>query len=162
MEWLLQLNIIVQTAVAMLLGGLVGIEREMSDKAAGLRTHMLVAGASALLIRLSTLLLQYFDQVNNITTIRSDPIRIIQAIVLGISFLGAGTIIRRGEQERIEGLTTAASIMISAAIGICVGIQKIGLALGIAILTVIVLNLLRFVERWIGSKKVSVRSRKDK
>ena len=135
MDWLFQIKIIAHVVIAMMLGGIIGLERELSDKPAGLRTQMLVAGAAALLIKMGDLLVLYFNQDITTEIIRSDPIRMIQAIVLGISFLGAGTIIRHGTGDRIEGLTTAATILISATVGICVGINQYIVACATAILT---------------------------
>ena len=91
----------------------------------------------------------YFNQDITKEIIRSDPIRMIQAIVLGISFLGAGTIIRHGTGDRIEGLTTAATILISATVGICVGINQYIVACATAILTFFILYFLRHLEKFI-------------
>jgi putative Mg2+ transporter-C (MgtC) family protein len=93
MNWLMQFEILGEVALAMLLGGAIGFEREMADKPAGFRTQMLVAGASALLVGLAdAMLLRYI--VEGRANITADPIRITEAIVTGISFLGAGTIFR--------------------------------------------------------------------
>ncbi|MFG0334841.1 MAG: MgtC/SapB family protein, partial [Maioricimonas sp. JB049] len=110
---------IMLVALAGLLGGVIGFEREIADKPAGLRTHIFVAAAAALLVLLAEGAVDFFQQTGSDTQIEADPIRIIQAIVIGISFLGAGTIVhRRGEE--VEGLTTAASIFLTASIGIAV------------------------------------------
>ena len=97
MNWAMQFEIIGEVALAMLLGGVIGFEREMADKPAGFRTQMLVAGAAALLVGLSDAILLRFlaEGKMNVT---GDPIRIVEAIVTGISFLGAGTIFRRDSQ----------------------------------------------------------------
>lgn len=153
MEWITQIKIIGQVLLAMVLGGVIGLEREISVKPAGLRTHMLVAGVAALLIKLGDLLVIYFNHDVSSDILRSDPIRVIQAIVLGISFLGAGTIIRHGASERIEGLTTAASILISATVGICIGINQYIIAVSVAVLTFLVLYLLRPVEKFLHHNK---------
>jgi putative Mg2+ transporter-C (MgtC) family protein len=153
MEWIIQFKIIVQVLIAMVLGGVIGLEREISVKPAGLRTHMLVAGVAALLIKLGDLLVHYFNQGVTSELIRSDPIRMIQAIVLGISFLGAGTIIRHGSSERIEGLTTAATILISATVGICIGINQYVIGASTAVLTFFVLYLLRPIEKYLHRRK---------
>jgi putative Mg2+ transporter-C (MgtC) family protein len=153
MEWTFQLKIMMQIIIAMLLGGVIGLEREISAKPAGLRTHMLVAGAAALLIRLGDLLVNYFNQDVTAELIKSDPIRMIQAIVLGISFLGAGTIIRHGTGGRVEGLTTAASILIAAAVGISIGISQYVVGAAVAILTFFVLYLLHPVEKYLHQRK---------
>lgn len=153
MEWIAQAEIIGEVALAMLLGGIIGVEREIADKPAGFRTHMLVAGAAALLVALGDALLQRFD-IHGDDALRSDPIRIVEAIVTGISFLGAGTIFRRSaEKEHVQGLTTAASILLSSAIGISVALRQFIIAVGVTLLALIVLRGLIFIQRWIDKPR---------
>lgn len=123
--------------VAALLGGVIGLEREVARKPAGLRTHMLVGTASALLVTLAPRMTVLFEQTDLIST---DPIRIVQAIIIGISFLGAGTILKYNhEGERhVEGLATSASIFLVAAIGITVALDAYILALGVTVLSVLI------------------------
>lgn len=132
-----QLALLGQIVLAMVLGGIIGFEREHADKPAGLRTHMFVAGAATLLVGLSDAVVTSSELSPSL--IRSDPIRIIEAIITGISFLGAGTILRRKEQGDVEGLTTAASLLVVAGIGIAVGLTQFVLAIGMTILSVVVL-----------------------
>jgi putative Mg2+ transporter-C (MgtC) family protein len=154
MDVSLQLQIIGEVALAMLLGGLIGLEREAANRPAGFRTHMLVAGAAALFVGLGDVLVAHFSTSKLAPLIRSDPYRIIGAIVTGISFLGAGTIFRRHQSEHIEGLTTAASILLASAVGISsIALRQIVLALGVTALVLFVLRGMRFIERWLGSKK---------
>lgn len=134
----------------MLLGATVGVERELADKPAGLRTHMLVAGAAAILVSLSDVVLAYFA-ANSSSEIQSDPIRMIEAVITGVSFLGAGTILRRRRSEEVEGLTTAASLLFTAAIGICVGLSEIGLAAGVTVLALLTLSGVKLIERWFNT-----------
>ena len=141
----MQLEIIGEVALAMLLGGVIGFEREMADKPAGFRTHMLVAGAAALLVGLGDAMLRRFAMDTSVNA-SSDPIRIVEAIVTGISFLGAGTIFRRDRSEQVEGLTTAASILLCAAVGISVALRQFVLAAGVTLLALIVLRGLTFIE----------------
>jgi putative Mg2+ transporter-C (MgtC) family protein len=148
MEWYSQFEILAEVALAMLLGGLIGLEREIANKPAGFRTHMLVAGAAALLVGLGDALLLRFNIASN-EGIRSDPIRIVEAVVTGISFLGAGTIFRRSRSEQVEGLTTAASLLLSGAVGIAVALRQFVLAVGITLLALGVLRGLRYVEKMI-------------
>jgi putative Mg2+ transporter-C (MgtC) family protein len=152
MNWAMQLEIIGEVALAMLLGGVIGFEREMADKPAGFRTQMLVAGAAALLVGLGDALLLRF-LVEGQTSVRADPIRIVEAIVTGISFLGAGTIFRRSRSEQVEGLTTAASILLCAAVGISVALRQFVLAVGVTLLALIVLRALTGVEKRMAPKK---------
>jgi putative Mg2+ transporter-C (MgtC) family protein len=145
--WLMQLEIIGEVALAMLLGGIIGMDRERANKPAGFRTHMLVAGASALLVGLGDAMLHRYGGGGADGPIRSDPIRIVEAIITGISFLGAGTIFRRDSRRGVEGLTTAASLLLCGAIGIAVALRQFILAGGITALALIVLWGLKFLER---------------
>lgn len=154
MNWVMQLEIIGEVALAMLLGGVIGFEREMADKPAGFRTHMLVAGAAALLVGLGDALLLRF-LVEGKTNVTADPIRIVEAIVTGISFLGAGTIFRRDSSEQVQGLTTAASILLCAAVGISVALRQFVLAIGVTVLALIVLRGLTGIEKHLTPKKPS-------
>ena len=132
-------------AGAMLLGGAIGFERELADKPAGMRTHMLVAGAAAMFVFLADMLVTKFaGQFGEV--IRSDPVRLIEAIATGVAFLGAGTIIRHGNRNLIQGLTTAATLLFTAAIGICVGLKHILLALGATVLVLLTLRIIPIFE----------------
>ena len=104
---------------------------------------MLVAGASATLVGLGDALLHRFN-VGMGDSIRSDPIRIVEAVITGVAFLGAGTIFRRREGKNVEGPTTAASLLLSAAIGMSVALRQFILAGGITALTLLVLRGLTF------------------
>ncbi len=138
-------------ALAALLGGLIGFERELSDKPAGLRTHIFVAAGAALLMILGDAILDKFQETESNRVITADPIRVVQAIVVGISFLGAGTIIHQGGQ-RVEGLTTAASIFLTAGMGIAVAVDRIILAVATSIFAVCILFFVGAVERRLMGK----------
>jgi putative Mg2+ transporter-C (MgtC) family protein len=144
MSW--ELKVAGQVALAMVLGGLVGLEREAANKPAGFRTHMLVAGAAALLVGLGHALVEEFDRHTGLR-LQSDPIRIVEAIVTGVSFLGAGTIFRRAKGEHVEGLTTAAALLLCAALGVCVAVERFILAGSVTVLTLGVLRGLALVDR---------------
>jgi putative Mg2+ transporter-C (MgtC) family protein len=122
-----------KTVIAAVLAGLVGLEREFAERPAGLRTHMLVGGTSAFFVMLASILVSSFEPQHLVNT---DPIRAIQAIIVGISFLGAGTIFKNREDgERVvEGLATSASILSVATIGIAVALNVYVLAVGVALL----------------------------
>jgi putative Mg2+ transporter-C (MgtC) family protein len=152
-DWALQLPIIGEVALAMLLGGAIGVEREIADKPAGFRTHMLVAGAAALLVGLSYALIVEFSRDPSSDLIRFDPVRVVEAIITGISFLGAGTIFRRGQTNHVEGLTTAASILLAAAVGIAVALRQFVLAIAVTILVLMVLRGMRLIEDWLSTKR---------
>lgn len=151
MDWIPDALYMKRFVVAMALGALVGIEREFSGKPAGLRTQMLVSGSAALFMMLGfTILEAYADDMGE--AVRMDPSRIIQAIVAGVSFLGAGTIFRSGRGSQVEGLTTAASILMSAAVGIASGLGKVGLAAAVSVLVLLALRGLALVEYFMSMK----------
>ncbi len=118
--------------LASLLGGLLGLEREFAEKPAGLRTHMLVGATSTLLVIMA---FRAIAAVQPNDYLRTDPVRIIEAIVVGISFLGAGTILKnvRASNGDVEGLTTSATILSVAAVGIAIGLNSYFLAVGVTL-----------------------------
>jgi len=136
------LGVLARTLGAMVCGALIGIEREHASKPAGVRTHALVGGASCLLILLGMVLVSEFISRFPDSALRADPAGVIEAVITGIAFLGAGTIIR-GHGEHVEGLTTAASILFTAAIGIGIAADRFGLAAMLTILVVGTLHLPR-------------------
>ncbi len=138
---------ILEVVYSMFLGGLIGFERELARKPAGLRTHMLIAGSATLMMILGDIIINNYSggPVSNI--IQADPIRIMNAIITGISFLGAGTIIFKNQDETLEGLTTAASILFASGIGIAVAIQQYLLASVLTFIAILVLLGIVYVER---------------
>ncbi len=128
-------RIVLRLTVAALLGGLLGIEREHKGKAAGIRTHMLVAMGSALFVLVS-------QQAGIIAT---DMSRVIQGLIAGIGFLGAGTILKGHAEEKVQGLTTAAGIWMTAAIGMAAGL---GLEVTAVLSTLLALGIFSVVP-WI-------------
>jgi len=131
-------RIIVRLVAAILLGGVVGLERERMGKPAGLRTHMLVClGTVAFILACSE---------SNFT---SDSIsRVIQGVLAGIGFIGAGAILKTSEKQdvHVHGLTTAAGIWMTAAIGVAIGLGRLGVALLSTFFIVIILTLARRFE----------------
>lgn len=146
-NWELQLQIVVSVAIATALSALVGAERELADRPAGLRTHAILGAAACLLVSLGDILVTHFVTDSMPGVLRADPIRIVEAVVTGTAFLGAGTIFR--QREHVEGLTTAASLLLVAAIGISVALGQIVVALSITLLTLLLLRVARilFAER---------------
>lgn len=149
MDWEQQLLIIGRVALAMACGGVIGAEREWANKPAGFRTHMLIAGAAALLVSLADIMVLRGSVPETAASqlLRSDPIRVVEAIVTGLGFIGAGTIFRARDSERIEGLTTAASILLVGAIGIAVALSAYVLAIGMTLLSLLVVGAIGMVER---------------
>lgn len=144
-NWLEQAGIAAHVALATLLGAAIGFERELSRKPAGLRTHALLAAAASLLIGLTDPLVGHFAAESAPNVLRVDPTRVVEAIVTGVAFLGAGTIFRHAGADVIEGLTTAASLLLVAAIAICVSLGQLLLAL---LVTALSLVLLRAMHRF--------------
>ena len=130
---------------ALLAGGLIGLERSYHGRPAGFRTHALVCVASSMLM-LVTLYQAHWFQPHDAARISLDPTRMAQGIMTGIGFLGAGVIMKEGLSVR--GLTTAASIWVTAAVGILIGI---GFYFAAAVSTVLVLGTLS-VFRWIEGR----------
>jgi putative Mg2+ transporter-C (MgtC) family protein len=115
-------SVLVRLVVILLLAGALGFEREVKRRPAGLRTHMLVGVSATLLVVLSEVFVERFREYGEV--IRFDPSRTMEAIVTGISFLGAGTIFVTRGRERVQGLTTAASILATSVVGIAVGLEQ--------------------------------------
>jgi putative Mg2+ transporter-C (MgtC) family protein len=145
-----QLSVVLTVLVAMILGGFVGVTRELQHKPAGLRTHMLVAGAAALLTGVARVLIADYGARLATGLVRGDPVGVIQAIIVGISFLGAGTIVRDPEGERVQGLTTAASLLMVAAIGISSALSLWLVAVAATVFAVITLRGLRWLDQLIN------------
>ena len=147
-----QWQILGYVALAMVLGAAVGLEREAKDKPAGLRTHMLVAGAAALLVALGDVVIMSYDLDLDQQLLQSDPIRIMEAVITGVSFLGAGTIIRHRGKQQVEGLTTAASLLFVAGIGLCVALSQAILAVGLTLLVLLTLRGLSYLRRQVSEE----------
>jgi putative Mg2+ transporter-C (MgtC) family protein len=125
-------QMIVRLLLAALCGGLLGFERERSGKEAGLRTHMLVALGAAFFVLV--------PQQAGVSP--TDMSRVLQGVITGIGFLGAGTILKLSDQEKVRGLTTAAGIWFTAAIGIAAGMGRETSALFGTFLALVILALL--------------------
>ena len=144
-----ELVIVGRLSGALVIGAMIGFERTFHGRPAGFRTHALVCLASALLMLVTVYQLHWMTEVP-LDTIRADPTRMAQGIMTGIGFLGAGVIFKEG--LTVRGLTTAASIWITAAIGILVGIGFWYAAILGAAATLIVLALFRFIEAHLPSE----------
>lgn len=140
-------EIIFKLALAGILGGLIGLERESLNRPAGLRTYTLVSVGSALAMVVSLdMYFQYYQTVN------ADPGRIAAQVISGIGFLGAGTIMREG--ATVRGLTTAAGLWVVACIGLAVGAGLYIPAIGTTILILFILiYFIRFEEKFTGMRE---------
>jgi putative Mg2+ transporter-C (MgtC) family protein len=123
---------VLRLLLAALLGGLVGFQREQAGKAAGLRTHVLVALGSAFFVMI--------PQQAGMSI--ADLSRVLQGIITGVGFLGAGTILKRPTEEHIEGLTTAAGLWLTAAVGSAAGMGREASAVLGTVLAFLILALL--------------------
>lgn len=139
-------NAVFRLLIAFIAGGIIGINREIHNRAAGFRTHILICLGSCLLMLISIFIPQEFLEFKN-----GDPGRIAAQVVAGIGFLGAGAIIKLG--DHVKGLTTAASIWVSAAIGLAVGAGMIYIAAATVVFVLLALILMERVERVLFNKK---------
>lgn len=146
MDFPSQWELVLRILLAAFLGGVIGMERELSDHPAGLRTHIALALGAALFGVLSGYGFQAFDALRTETNYQVDPTRVASTMVTGIGFLGGGAILKEG--AKVRGLTTAASLWVTAAIGL-------GCALGAWLLSIVTtgivlfsLTALRRPQRW--------------
>ena len=141
MFWDLNVEVVGKLLISALLGGLVGLEREMQNKPAGLRTNMFICMGSTLFTLLSEELANRFG---------GDQVRIVAQLIPGIGFIGAGAIIREGAS--VVGLTTASTIFIVASVGMAVGGGLYATAVFATILILFILTLIGWVEKRYKSK----------
>ncbi|MEI6647355.1 MAG: MgtC/SapB family protein [bacterium] len=143
------IRITVRLVAAILLGGVVGLERERMGKPAGLRTHILVClGTVAFILACSE------------SEFTADGLsRVIQGILAGIGFIGAGSILKTNEKQdiHVHGLTTAAGIWMTAAIGVAIGLGRLGVALLCTFFILIILTLARRLEHRNKETEASVK-----
>jgi putative Mg2+ transporter-C (MgtC) family protein len=139
-----ELVVVFRITVALMIGGAIGFERSFHGRPAGFRTHSLVCVASALLMLVTVYQSEWMTAVP-LDSIRTDPTRMAQGIMTGIGFLGAGVIFKEG--LTVRGLTTAASIWITASIGILVGIGFYLPAAAGTLATILVLSAFRAIEQ---------------
>lgn len=143
-----ELTVVLRMLLAILLGGVIGFEREVRNRPAGLRTHILVSLAAA---SFTLITIQIYHEVSVApgSAARADPVRIVDAVTAGVAFIAAGAIIQ--SQGDVKGLTTGAAIWLAGAIGVACGIgfyTVAGLAAGLA---VIVLRVVGWAEqKWLG------------
>lgn len=130
------IRVLIRLIAATILGAAIGYERETAGKAAGLRTHVLVTLGTCVFVLAG---LGYGMNSDGLS-------RVIQGIVTGIGFIGAGSILKLDDERRIHGLTTAAGIWMAAAVGVAVGLGELGLAILATIVSLIVLIVLKKLE----------------
>ena len=130
-------RVIVRLLAALIAGGIIGLQRETSGKAAGLRTHMLVCAGTTLFVLAAVDIGMEQDAMS----------RVIQGLATGIGFLGAGAILKVESRHQIKGLTTAAGIWMTAALGVAIGVGQLGTAAIATALAWFVLAVLIKVDR---------------
>ncbi len=130
-------RIVVRLVVAAVLGGILGFQRAEAGKAAGMRTHMLVALGAAMVV--------LAPHLAGMST--ADISRIIQGTVTGIGFIGGGVILKQSDHRYIEGVTTAAGIWLTATVGIVAGMGRLALGLAGALLALMILTVIGRLER---------------
>ena len=130
------LRVLIRLFAAGVLGGLIGYERERAGKDAGLRTHILVTLGTCVMVLAGTGFGMNSDGLS----------RIIQGIVTGIGFIGAGSILKLDDRGDIRGLTSSAGIWMTTGVGVAVGLGELGLAMLAAVMAVIVLTIMRKLE----------------
>ena len=136
-------RVLIRLLAAMILGGLIGIQRERTGKPAGFRTHMMVCLGTAVFVISCSGVGMAFDAMS----------RVIQGLVTGIGFIGAGTILKLDQEEQIKGLTTAAGIWMTAAIGITAALGAIGIALMATVLALIILTVAQPFEDFMQKRR---------
>ncbi len=137
-----ELTLVPRLVAAFAIGTALGLERERRGKPAGLRTHVLVAVASALLMSLSELMRAGLPDA------AGDPVRMAQGVLAGIGFIGAGTILR--QEEHITGITTAGTIWMAASLGLVAGAGFYILAVAGTVLSVLAIVALGWLDRWLN------------
>ena len=143
--------------LAAILGALVGLEREWAQRAAGLRTFSLISLGAALFVMISRLsFIQYLG------TSSLDPSRTLGQIIVGIGFLGAGIIIFKQREGKVEGLTTAAMMWATAAVGAAVGLELYWLAISTTILIVLINFVVLPFEKRLEQKIEKIKNGKEK
>lgn len=145
MTFAVDMEMVTRLLLASLLGGIIGLEREVHGRPAGFRTHLLVSLGSALFVTASIEFYRVFGNFSGMVPVGVDPGRIAAQVVTGIGFLGAGAIIR--ENASVRGLTTAACLWMASAIGIACGIGLFSIAVFVTAISLISLLLLKRVER---------------
>lgn len=145
------IEILLPLGSAWLAGSLIGLERSYHGRPAGFRTHALVCLSSALLMLATVHQTEWIGDLS-MDTVATDPTRMAQGIMTGIGFIGAGVIFQEG--LTVHGLTTAASIFITAALGILFGIGYYLPAILTTVITLIVLGLFRLIERHLPAQNI--------
>jgi putative Mg2+ transporter-C (MgtC) family protein len=139
------IHVLIRLIAATLLGAVVGIQRERAGKPAGLRTHMLVTLGTAVFVLACSGVGMSSDGLS----------RVIQGIVTGIGFIGAGSILKLNEERDVQGLTTAAGVWMTAAVGVAVGLGSLGVALLSTFFTLVILSFAGQLEHQVDERRAA-------
>ena len=148
------IDILVRLVIALLLGGLVGIERTLAGKTAGMRTYALVSMGSALFMLVSIIV-----SAQMVGLASFNPLLLAPQILVGIGFIGAGLVFHNNRDMRTSGLTSAAGLWVAAGVGMACGFHLYALAIIAALLTLLIFTILWYVEK--GFKKLSYSDEKN-
>lgn len=140
--------VVLRMVAAMILGGIIGFEREARDRPAGLRTHISISLAACLFTLIAYEMLSMPEPSEGNGRLQIDPLRLIEAVTSGVAFLAAGSIITSG--GKVKGLTTGASMWLAGAIGLACGSGNLVLGGIAAVLALIVLVVLRWMKQVFG------------
>jgi putative Mg2+ transporter-C (MgtC) family protein len=147
-----QILILLHVIMASFLSGVIGYERGKTHKPAGVRTNMLIGGAVSLLVMQGEIIIEHYQYLGLSEFISADPIRMIQSIVIGISFIGAGMVMQIEQSEKVKYLTSSATILFSAGLGISVALRQYVLAIGITIFILFINSIL--AHTWFKRKEM--------
>jgi putative Mg2+ transporter-C (MgtC) family protein len=136
-------RIVIRLLAALILGGVVGIQRERTHKPAGLRTHMLVCLGTAVFVTTCGAAGMAFDAQS----------RVIQGIITGLGFIGGGSILKLSQEHEIKGLTTAAGLWMTAAIGVTIGLGALGIAISATVVTLLILAVAGKFEKLVQRRR---------
>ncbi len=142
--------VVLRMVAAMVMGGLIGFEREARNRPAGLRTHISISLAACLFTLIAFEMLAMPEPADSEGRLRIDPLRLIEAVTSGVAFLAAGSIITSG--GKVKGLTTGASMWLAGAVGLACGSGNLVLGAIAVALTLIVLAVLRWMKHLVGGE----------
>jgi putative Mg2+ transporter-C (MgtC) family protein len=138
-------HVLIRLLAATVLGAVIGVQRERAGKPAGLRTHMLVTVGTAVFVLACSGVGMSLDGLS----------RVIQGIITGIGFIGAGSILKLDRERDIQGLTTAAGVWMTAAVGVAVGLGSLGVALLSTVFTLVILSFAKRFEPRVGTARTA-------
>lgn len=147
-----ELSVLLDILITIILTGVIGYERETSNKPAGFKTNMIVGAAAALLVSIGRIVVEEYAGNRLMENLQFDPLRVIQAIVVGVGFIGGGTILKSKKKEKVRYLSSAATILLSAGVGIAVSSQKYIIAVGLTLIVLTINIAIGKLEKKLGGQ----------